>query len=142
MAKQLNIFLENKPGRLKAVTELLYQNKINIRALSLQDRQDFGVLKIVVDKPDEAHIALTQKGFACALKDILAILMDDKPGGLHKIASLFVDNKINIQDAYAFVIESKKQAVLCVEIKDPKTIKAIIKKEGYKILEDEQLYEL
>ncbi|MDD2654869.1 MAG: ACT domain-containing protein, partial [Candidatus Omnitrophica bacterium] len=82
------------------------------------------------------------KGFACALKDILAILIDDKPGGLHKIASLFVDNKINIQDAYAFVIESKKQAVLCVEVKDPKAIKVIIKKEGYKILEDEQLYEL
>ncbi len=142
MAKQLNVFVENKPGRLKSVTEILFENDINIRAMTIQDRGDFGLMKLLVDKPQSAYLALNDKGFACALKDILAIVIDDKPGGLYKLADVFLRNNINVVDAYGFVIESSKFAVWCVEVKEPSLIKEKVEKEGFKVLTEEQLYEL
>jgi hypothetical protein len=142
MAKQLNIFLENKPGRLKSVTGVLFENNINMRAMTIQDRKDFGLMKILVDKPEAAHLALTDKGFACALKDILAIEMDDKPGGLYKLSEVLSAAKINIQDAYGFVIEPQKRAVLCLEIDNPSKVEGIIKKHGFNVLSDAKVYEL
>ena len=142
MAKQLNIFVENKPGRLMSITEILSKNKINMRAMTVQDRGDFGMMKLLVDKPDQASAALKEQGFAAALKDVLAIVIDDRPGGLFKLLEIFNIKKLNIQDAYGFVIESKKKAVLCIEVKDPKGIKEAVEKEGFEVLSDSQLYDL
>ncbi len=142
MAKQINIFVENKPGRLKAVTEILFKNKINIRAMTIQDRGDFGLMKLLVDKPNRAYLALADEGFACALKDILAILIEDKPGGLYKLAEVFLEKEINVVDAYGFVINSKKSAVWCVEVKEAEKIKKVVEEAGFQVLEDEELYEL
>jgi len=142
MAKQLNIFVENKPGRLMTITETLFKNSINMRAMTVQDRGDFGMMKLLVDKPDLANTALSALGFAVALKDALAIVIDDTPGGLFKLLQIFNDKKINIQDAYGFVIESKKKAVLCVEVKDPAAIKSTVERSGFVVLSDAQLYDL
>lgn len=142
MAKQLNIFVENKPGRLMSITEILFKNKINMRAMTVQDRGDFGMMKLLVDQPDKAQAALKEQGFAAALKDALAIVIDDRPGGLFKLLQIFNDKKLNIQDAYGFVIESRKSAVLCVEVKDPKGVKEAVEKEGFQVLSDAQLYDL
>jgi len=142
MAKQLNIFMENKPGRLKSVTEVLFEKSINIRAMTIQDRGDFGLMKLLVDNPKVACLALTDKGFACALKDALAIVIDDKLGGLYKLSDIFLKHNINVVDAYGFVVESSKYAVWCVEAKGYSIIRDVIKKEGFKVLEDEELYEL
>ena len=142
MTKELNIFVDNKPGRLKAVTGLLKDNNINIRALTIQDREDFGLMKIIVDKPDDAYKAVSEKGFACALKDILAIQIDDNPGGLDKLLGVFASNNINLKESYGFVIESQKSAVLCVEVENIEKVKVLIRENGFKLLEDEDLYEL
>ena len=85
MIKELNIFIDNKPGRLKAVTSLLNEDKINIRAFTVQDREEFGLMKLIVDRPNDAYLAITDKGFACALKEILAIQIKDEPGGLDNL---------------------------------------------------------
>lgn len=140
MAKEVNIFIENRPGRLKSVAEILAENNINVRTMALQDRGEFGLMKLIVDKPDKANLALKDKGFASALKDIVAILLEDKPGNFNKLMSFFDQHNINILDAYGFVLESNKQAVFCVEVKEPASIKNILKKEGFNILEEE-LYE-
>ncbi|EFK97866.1 ACT domain containing protein [sediment metagenome] len=142
MAKQLNVFLDNRPGRLNNLTEVLFKEKINIRAITLQDRQEFGLIKLLVDNPQKACASLKEKGFACAIKDIIAILMDDTPGGLNKLTEILSKNSVNIVDAYGFVIESSKQAVFCLEIKDPEKTKEILKKEGIKFFSDQELYEL
>ncbi len=142
MAKELNIFVDNKPGRLKAVTTLLKDNNINIRALTIQDREDFGLMKIIVDKPNEAYRTISENGFACALKDILAIQIDDKPGGLDKLLGVFASNKINLKESYGFVIESQKCAVLCVEVENFEKVKKLIEENKFKLLEDEDLYKL
>ena len=93
MPKELNIFVENRPGRLRSVAEILSLNKINVRTMTLQDRGEFGLMKMIVDKPQAAHLALQDKGFACALKDILAIALKDKPGSFLDLADTLYKHK-------------------------------------------------
>lgn len=142
MAKQLNIFLENKPGRLKSITEILYKAKINIRAFTLQDRGDFGMMRLITDKPDQAYLALADKGYACALKDILAISIKDRPGNLYRLSNVLFQHKINVVDTYGFVIEPEKTGVCCLEVENLSAIKAMLKKAGFRVLEDDELYEI
>jgi hypothetical protein len=140
MAKEVNVFVENRPGRLRSVAEVLAASKINVRTMTLQDRGEYGLMKLIVNKPEAAHLALADKGFACALKEILAISLKDKPGSFLKLADVFYKHNVNILDAYGFVIESNKQAVFCVEVKDIQNIRKILLKEGFQVLEEE-LYE-
>ena len=80
MAKQLTIFVENRPGRLQSIAENLRKNNIDIRAFTIQDRGDYGLLRLIVDKPSEAYLAMADVGCACALKDVLAVSVPDQPG--------------------------------------------------------------
>ena len=142
MAKQLNIFLENRPGRLASVTEILCTNGVNIRAITIQDRGEFGLMKLLVDKPDQAYLLFSERGFACALKDVLAILIDDKPGGLHRLSLVFQKHRINVLDGYGFVVEPGKSAVWCAQVDDPEAIRDVVQREGFRVLEDSALYAL
>lgn len=142
MAKQVNVFLDNRPGRLKTMTEILQKEQVNMRAMTIQSRDEFGLVKLLVDKPDAAHAALQNKGFACAVKDVLAIVIKDQPGGLYALTEVFSAENINIADAYGFVVESSKKAVFCVEVQEPEKIKPLIEKKGFKVLSDQELYEL
>jgi hypothetical protein len=137
MAKELSVFVDNRPGRLRGVAEVLSDNKINVRTMTLQDHGQYGLMKLIVDKPDKAHLALADKGFACALKDILAIMLTDKPGSFLKLADLLSTNNVNVLDAYGFVLESKKSAVFCVEVKETAKIQGILEREGFTMLDDE-----
>ena len=140
MAKEVNVFIDNRPGRLQSVAQVLAEKKINVRTMALQDRSEFGLMKLIVDKPEAAHLALSEKGFASALKEIMAILLVDKPGSFQKLMDVFSKHGVNIIDAYGFVIESNKSAVFCVEVKEPQKMKGELEKEGFKVLEEE-LYE-
>lgn len=86
MVKQISVFVENKPGRLAAVTEVLMKHNINIRAFTIADAGDFGIIRMVVDKTDEAYQALKEAGFTVRLTNVLAVEVEDKPGALHRIA--------------------------------------------------------
>lgn len=142
MVKELSIFIDNKPGRLKAVTSLLKEKKINIRALTLQDIKEYGILKIIVDKPDDAFLSLSDKGLACAIKEILAVKINDTPGGFDELLKLFTDNNINIKDSFGFVLESQKHAILCIEVDNLENAEKLLSKSKYKPLEEKDLYNL
>ncbi len=122
--------------------EILFKNDVNIRAMTIQDKGEYGLMKLLVDNPNKANLALVDKGYAFALKDVLAIVIDDKPGGLYRLTTVFLNNNINILDSYGFVVESSKKAIWCVEVEDVRSMKEIVKKEGFSILEDRELYEL
>src|SRR4030042_2630081 len=98
MAKQLTICVENRPGRLKSISENLHKSHIDIRAFTIQDRGDYGLLRLIVDKPKDAYLALADGGCACALKDILAISVPDQPGNFHKLPSSLAGNDTKLQD--------------------------------------------
>ncbi|NCC51471.1 MAG: ACT domain-containing protein [Spartobacteria bacterium] len=142
MAKQLNIFIENKPGRIESVTGTLYEANINVRAIEIQDRGDFGIMKLLVDDPQKAYLALSDLGLAVALRDVLAIIIEDKPGGLHKLAKLFTKANINMIDAYGFVIDSSREGIWCVEVEDYEATRSLVEENGFKILSEQELYEL
>lgn len=144
MAKQLHIFVENSPGRLKAITENLSKIDIDIRAFAIQDRGDFGLMKLIVNNPEKAHLSLADLGCACALKDVLAISVPDSPGNLHRLLTALAANKINIIDAHGFVLQPNKLGVCILEIENLAQTNAekTVKDAGFEILDDEQLYSL
>ena len=142
MAKQVNVFLENRPGRLASVTELLARSNINIRAVTIQDRGDYGMMKLLVNQPEKAHRIFTEANFACALKDVLAVRLPDRPGALAELARVFQVHGINVLDGYGFVVEEGKSAVWCSQVENLTGIKAIIEREGFEVLGDAELYAL
>ena len=144
MAKQLTIFVENRAGRLESISENLRDSHIDIRAFTIQDRGDYGLLKLIVDKPSDAYLALADLGCACALKDILAISVPDQPGNFHRLTSALAEHGINVVDAYGFVLQPHKTGVCCMEIDEPQLTKArqIVAEAGFTVLEDEELYSL
>ena len=144
MAKQLTIFVENRPGRMKSVSDILLENNLNIWAFTIQDRGEFGLMKLIVDKPKQAQLALADRGFACALKEVWAVAAEDKPGNLDKLTTALLDQNVNIADAYGFVSPTDRRGMCFLEIKNPKNadIAKIITDQGFQVLSDEQLYEL
>lgn len=142
MAHQISVFVENKPGRLERVTEAIARAKVNIRAFTVSGTYEYGVMKFLVDKPDKALEALTTQGISANKREILAVVMDDRPGGLHRIAKAFTERKLNIEDAYGFVIESKKQAVMVLDVEKIEEAKRVLREEGFTTLTDQEIYAL
>ncbi len=144
MAKQLTIFVENRPGRLKTITDNLLKSNIDIRAFTIQDRGDYGLLRLIVDKPNEAYLALADLGCACALKDILAISVPDQPGNFHRLTCALAEHNVNVIDAYGFVLQPHRTGVCCMEIDQPQLMKAeeIVTGAGFTVLQDKELYNL
>jgi len=144
MAKQLTIFVENRAGRLKTITQNLHRSNIDIRAFTIQDRGDYGLLRLIVDRPNDAYLALAELGCACALKDILAISVPDQPGNFHRLTSALAEHNINVIDAYGFVLQPHNTGFCCMEIDQPQLMKAqeIVAAAGFTVLQDEELYSL
>ncbi|MBE9547142.1 MAG: ACT domain-containing protein [Proteobacteria bacterium] len=138
-AYQLSIFAENKPGRLAKVTGLLAKEKINIRATTIATSGDFGVINLLVDDPKRAHKVLSKEGLTVSLKEVIAVVIDDKPGGLDNLIQVLTKENINIENAYGFVIESWKNAVFVVEVDRLEKTQEILKKNGFETLDTESL---
>lgn len=129
MIKQISVFVENKPGRLAAVTEVLTKHDINIRAFTIADAGDFGIIRMVVDKTDEAYKALKEAGFTVRLADVLAVEVEDKPGALHRIAKALGDAGVNIEYVYAFTSE-KHKALIIFRVDNKERAKEVLGKLG------------
>lgn len=144
MAKQLTVFMENRPGRINSVCEVLKQNGLNIWAFTIQDRGEFGVIKLIVDKPAQAQLALGERGFACAVKEVLAITAPDKPGNLDKLTSALLKKNVNIKDMYGFVSPNDRQGLCFMEFENPDAvdIAELISAFEFRMLTNEELYEL
>jgi hypothetical protein len=127
--KQLSIFSENKPGRLKKITKVLAEEGVNILAINIASSNGFGVIKFIVDQCDLAHQKLLQKGFTVSLNEVLAIELVDRPGGLFEVASILSKRRINIENAYVLILESRKKAYLIVDVNDIEKAKKRLKNE-------------
>ncbi|WP_456479984.1 ACT domain-containing protein [Nautilia sp.] len=105
--KQISIFLEKKPGKLKEITSALAQENISVKAVDLVESSDFGILRLITDNIVKACEAIEKSGFSLTLTDVLKVEIDDEIGALNKIVSLFSDNGINIEYCYTLNSESK-----------------------------------
>ncbi len=114
--EQLSVFVENKPGRVAKITEVLQKAVINIRAMSIAELGEFGVIRLIVDNPYEAKSVLVDSDLSASVYPVLAVEMDDEPGGLAKIAEILGKRKVNIE--YAYTSLSKGKAILIARVSD------------------------
>jgi len=110
--KQLSIFLEDKSGRLTELTKILAENDINITALSIADAADYGIIRMVVGRPELAMKVLKEQGFSVHLTEVACLIVPNKPGGLYHALKILTDNNINIDYMYAFAINSTASVVI------------------------------
>jgi len=118
LTQQVSVFLENKSGRLAEVCHRLGQKEINIRALCIADTSDFGILRLIVDKPDEAVTVLQERGFSVGSTGVLALRIPDVPGGLGGVLTYLEAGQINVEYMYAFFITVEGDAVVLFKVDD------------------------
>ena len=138
--KQISIFLENKSGRLAKVTKTLGDSGINIRALSIADTTDFGILRLIVSDPEKAWKVLKEQEFTVSETEIIAVRVPDHPGGLSGIMQILDDAKINIEYMYAFVGRSGNDAVVVFRVEQIDRAIELLQKTGVKLLSGKEVY--
>ncbi len=142
LVEQIAVFLENKSGRLAEITSILADNKINIRALSVADTADFGILRLIVDKVEKAKTVLRENGFTVGKTQVIAVEVEDKTGGLAKVLQCIKDAGINVEYMYAFVNKTGENAVLIFRFEKMDEAIVNLQKGGFTILTKEQIYSL
>jgi len=141
-AEQISVFLENKAGRLAEVTGILSEANVNIRALALADTSDFGVLRLIVDDNIKALEALKNRGFTVGRTDVLAVEVEDKPGGLHRILAMLNNAKINVEYMYAFVQHTGKNAVMIFRFDNIDEAVKVLEEHHVKVINGKEVYTL
>jgi hypothetical protein len=140
--KQISVFLENKCGRLAAVTRLLAKAGVNIRALSIADTSDFGILRLIVDKPDQAYQVLKEHDFTVSTTEVIAVEMPDKPGGLARVLDILDQEKINLEYLYAFLGQSGHEALNIFRVEKIDEAIEVLQKNNIRVLPEEEVYSL
>ena len=138
--KQISIFLENKSGRLANVTKVLGDNGVNIRALSIADTTDFGILRLIVSDPEKAWNVLKTEGFTVSSTEVIAVQIPDQPGGLASVLASLESLGVNIEYMYAFVGKSNEEAVVVFRVESIDQAIPILQKGGVRLLKGEEVY--
>jgi hypothetical protein len=140
--EQISVFLENKAGRLAEVTRILAEANVNIRALSLADTSDFGILRLIVNDNNVAKEALMKNGFTVGKTDVVAVEVEDRPGGLHKILDSLFKANVNVEYMYAFVQQSGSNAVIIFRFDNLEEAVRVLQANGVTVVEAEKLYSI
>jgi hypothetical protein len=141
-AEQISVFLENKAGRLAEVTAILAEADVNIRALALADTSDFGVLRLIVNDNEKAKEALKNRGFTVGKTDVVAVEVEDKPGGLYRILDILNRAEINVEYMYAFVNQSGNNAVMIFRFDNIDEAVRILQENNVTVINGSQVYTL
>jgi len=133
MIKQISIFLPNHPGVLVDLTKLLTDHSINLRALTISETTDYGILKIIVDKTGECIQILERESYLTAVTEVIAIEIPDKPGSLHEVIKLLGENEINIDYLYSTIV--KNGAIIILRVSDNKKVIELLKSKNIRVLD-------
>jgi hypothetical protein len=140
--EQISIFIENKSGRLAEITRILGDTGINIRALSLADTTDFGILRLIVNDREKAKQVLKEKGFTVSKTEVVAVEVPDRPGGLSEILQTLDSESINVEYMYAFVERCGENAVIIFRFDETEKAIAALQQKGFNILDGDRLYNM
>ena len=135
--QQLSIFVENKSGRLAEITEILGTAGVDIRAISVADTSDFGILRLIVDKPKEAVEALRAANLTVSLTSVIAVGIDDKPGEFAKAMRVLADGEIGVEYMYAFISRDKGKAYVILRVLESDKAVECLKASGISLLDAE-----
>lgn len=140
--EQISIFIENKYGRLAEVTRVLGEAEVNIRALSLADTSDFGILRLIVDKTEAANSVLKEHGFTVSKTEVVAVEVPDRPSGLCGILEVLDRSHVNVEYMYAFVERCEENAVIIFRFDNTEDAIDVLTKNGIKVLEGQRVYSM
>ena len=139
MLRQISVFLENKKGRLAIATKLLGDRGIDLVALSIADTTDFGIMRCLVDRPDEAIAVLSENGFTASTTEVLAVQVPDVPGGLAHVLQIIDDAGINVEYLYSFVRNSGYNALIIFRLSDIGRAERLCEEKGVKTLSKDEV---
>ena len=138
--QQLAIFLQNKPGHLSGICKTLADNDINIVTLSLADTQQFGILRVIIKEWELAAQKLEEAGYLVQLREVVAVEVDDEPGGMHKIVEIIGAANVNIEYVYAFTFHKSSRAVLVFRFDDPDKAADALREANINVLAEIELF--
>jgi len=142
IVKQVSVFLENRAGRLAEVTGILADHDVNIRALSLADSADFGILRLIVDDVEKAKGILKKEGMTVGETDVVAVEVPDRPGGLAHLLQTFKDENVNVEYMYAFVKAPSRSAVMIFRFEDSHRAVEALQAKGIRTIPGAELYHM
>ena len=138
--QQLSIFVENKSGRLAEITEALANANVDIRALSIADTSNFGILRLIVDKPEQAVAILKEKHLTVLLTNVIAVGINDQPGEFAKAMRVLANNNIGVEYMYAFISRAKGKAYVIIRAEQDQKALEVLEAGGITILTAEEFY--
>lgn len=140
--KQLTIFVENKKGALVDITKILAENEVNLRALSIADTQDFGILRLIVNDNDTATKALSDAGYLIKTTDVVGVKIGDQPGKLSKALEVLDNADINMEYLYAFMARTEKHAYVVLRVADNDMAEKVLEDAGFHMITDADINKL
>ena len=140
--KQLTVFVENKQGALVGITDTLATHEVNIRALSIADTQDFGILRLIVDDTETAKKTLSEEGYLINTTDVVGVKIGDQPGKLSKALAVLDEAGINMEYLYAFMTRTEKHAYVVLRVADNDATEQALEDAGFHIITDADVAKL
>ena len=132
--KQLTVFVENKQGTMVSITEILSKNNINIRALSIAETQDFGILRLIVNDEEAAKTILAEAGYLIKITDVVGVKIGDAPGKLCEALKVLDESNINLEYLYAFMARTEKHAYVVLRVEDNATAENVLVNAGFHLI--------
>ncbi len=140
--RQLSVFVANEPGSLSVITDALAAAGVDLRAMSIADTADFGILRLIVDQTDTAAAVLKKLGTIYSVTEVVAAAIDDRPGGLADVLRLLSENGINVEYLYAFIAVSGREAFLVLRVDDNEKTERILTEHQVKMLGEADIHRL
>ena len=142
LIKQISVFVENKAGRLAEITETIAKAGVDIRALSIADTTDFGILRLIVDKPHETEKVLRDSGFTVSVTSVIAVGIADVPGGFAKPMRVLANAHIDVEYMYAFISRDTKKAYVILRVNDNATATKVLEEAGIVLLDENGFHDM
>ncbi|HHX23715.1 MAG TPA: ACT domain-containing protein [Thermoanaerobacterales bacterium] len=140
--KQISVFLENKPGKLSQVTGILKEHDVDISAISIADTTEFGILRMIVNKPEKAVAAIKAARFPVSTTEVLAVEVSDKPGGLNHALQILNDAGVSIEYLYSFIKRNGNKALILFRVEDPAKAVDVLQSAGVRLYSTEEINSL
>lgn len=134
LVKQMSVFVENTTGRLADITQILADNDIDIMAATIAEALDYGILRCIVEQPEEATKVLKEKGFSASVTEVLAVSLENKPGGFNKVLKVLADAGISVGYIYSTIKSGDGEAVIMMKVADSDQAVEILERSGVKLL--------
>ena len=140
--KQLTVFVQNKKGTVVSVTDILSKNNVNLRALSIAETKDFGILRLIVNDEETAERVLTENGYLIKVIDVVGVKIGDAPGKLTEALSVLDKADINVEYLYAFMARTEKHAYVVLRVEDNGAAESVLTGSGFKMISEEDINKL